>query len=110
MAKYEIEGAATKAFAEHKIAPDATEAVLAQIRGKFTVENGHVIAKDGDKILTGQDGNLTVSEFVASQPEIFKVQSQGGSGSGQQQPQQQQRQNISSTNRIANGLKQLQER
>ena len=80
--KTEIEGAAVKAFTEHKISPDAYEAVLSQINTKFSVDNGRVIAKDGDNILTGANGNLTVSEFVASQPEIFKIQSNGGNGNG----------------------------
>lgn len=80
--KYEIEGAASKAFVSHHINPDANESLLAQIRSKFTVDNGQVVAKDGDTILTGADGNLTVDEFVASQPEIFKIQSNGGKGQG----------------------------
>jgi hypothetical protein len=103
VSKYEIEGAASKAFAEHKIAPEATEAVLAQIRSRFVVDNGQVIAKEGDTILTGADGNLTVSEFVASQPEIFKIQSNGGAGQGNKgnEPMQQGR---SSQDRIKSGL------
>lgn len=82
VSKYEIEGAATKAFGEHKINPDAFDSVMAQIKSKFSIDNGLVVAKDGDSILAGADGNLTVSEFVASQPEIFKIQSNGGKGQG----------------------------
>jgi len=82
VSKYEIEGAATKAFGEHKISPDAYDAVLSQIKSKFSVDNGQVVAKEGEHILIGADGNLTVSEFVASQPEIFKIASNGGSGQG----------------------------
>ena len=82
VSKYEIEGAAVKAFTEHNISPDAFEAVLSQIKSKFSIDNGRVIAKDGDNILTGLDGNLTVSEFVAGQPEIFKIQSSGGAATG----------------------------
>ena len=82
VSKYEIEGAAVKAFTEHKISPDAYDAVLSQINSKFSVDNGRVIAKDGDSILTGANGNLTVSEFVAAQPEIFKIQSSGGNANG----------------------------
>lgn len=82
ISKYEIEGAAVKAFAEHKISPDAFEAVMAQIKNKFIIDNGKPVAREGDKILTGANGNLTVSEFVASQPEIFKIQSSGGNGNG----------------------------
>ena len=82
IAKHEIEGAATKAFGEHKINPDAFDSVMAQIKSKFSIDNGQVVAKEGESILTGSDGNLTVSEFVAGQPEIFKIQSNGGKGSG----------------------------
>ena len=82
VSKYEIEGAAAKAFAAHKINPDANDSLLAQIRSKFTVDNGQVIAKDGDAILSGADGNLTVDEFVAGQPDIFKISSDGGAGKG----------------------------
>lgn len=82
VSKYEIEGAAVKAFSEHKISPDAFNAVMSQINTKFSIDNGRVIAKDGDNILAGANGNLTISEFVGSQPEIFKIQSSGGNGSG----------------------------
>ena len=82
ISKYEIEGAAAKAFGEHKISPEAYDAVLSQIKSKFTIDNGKVIAKEGDKILTGANGNLTVSEFVAAQPDIFKIPSSGGKGTG----------------------------
>ena len=82
ISKYEIEGAAAKAFGEHKISPDAYDAVLSQIKSKFSIDNGKVVAKEGDNILIGADGNLTVSEFVASQPEIFKIASSGGNGQG----------------------------
>lgn len=86
--KYEIDGAAHKAFATHKISPDAQEAVMAQIRLRFSVQEGQVVAKDGDKIARGKNGNLTIDEFVAGQPEIFKVSSTGGKGRGSnvQQP------------------------
>ena len=82
VSKTEIEGEAIKAFSVHKINPDAFDGVLAQIESKFSVDNGQVIARDGETILTGADGNLTISEFVAGQPEIFKIQSNGGKGSG----------------------------
>ena len=80
--KYEIEGVANRAFTENKISPDAVNAVMSQIKAKFVIENGSVVAKDGDKIITGKNGNLTISEFVQSQPEIFKIQSSGGGGNG----------------------------
>jgi len=62
--------------------PEAYDAVLSQIKSKFTIDNGKVIAKDGDNILTGANGNLTISEFVAGQPDIFKIPSSGGKGTG----------------------------
>ena len=82
--KHEIEGAATKAFTEYKISPDAHDAVMAQIKSKFVFDNGQVVAKNGDVIEAGENGNLTVSEFVKNQPEMFKVQSSGGAGNGGQ--------------------------
>ena len=85
VSKYEIEGAAVKAFGEHKISPDAYDAVMSQIKSKFSIDGGQVVAKDNGNILTGIDGNLTVSEFVASQPDIFKVQSSGGAAKGGEQ-------------------------
>lgn len=80
--KYEIQGAASKAFAEHKIRPEAQEAIMSQINSKFTVKDNTVIALDGDKIVSGANGNLTVSEFVGNQPDFMKIPSQGGAGSG----------------------------
>ena len=102
LTRYEIEGAASKAFVEHKINPQAFDSVMAQIKSKFTIDNGSVIARDGDTILTGANGNLTVSEFVASQPEIFKLQSTGGNGQGNKVPEQQR--GASSQDKIKSGL------
>lgn len=107
VSKYEIEGAAAKAMAAHKIAPDAQSAVLAQIKSKFVVNNGSVVAMDGENIELGANGNLTVDEFVGSQPEIFKIQSSGGSGNGNNNPNNQQPQAKSSRDLIAEGLKDL---
>ena len=84
--KHFIEGEASKAFGVHKINPEAYDSVMAQIKSKFSMDNGNVIARDGETILAGADGNLTVSEFVASQPEIFKIQSQGGNAKGNEGP------------------------
>ncbi len=103
VSKYEIEGAATKAFATHKINPDAYDGVMAQIKSKFSIDNGLVVAKDGDSILAGADGNLTVSEFVASQPEIFKIQSNGGKATGSESKGGMQ-QGTSSQDKIKSGL------
>jgi hypothetical protein len=82
LSRYEIEGAAHKAFAEHKIQPDAQSAVMAQIKQMFSINDGKVLAKDGDNILTGANGNLSISEFVQGQPEFMKIASSGGHGKG----------------------------
>jgi len=84
--KYEIEGASSKAFTAHKIDPDMHEAVTALIKSKFVVDNNQVIAKNGDSIELGANGNLTIDEFVASLPERFKIQSNGGGGQGNKSP------------------------
>jgi uncharacterized Zn-binding protein involved in type VI secretion len=104
VSKYEIEGAATKAFGEHKINPEAYDSVMAQIKSKFSIDNGKVIAREGDNILAGADGNLTVSEFVASQPEIFKIQSNGGHGNGSEESSSSMKQGTSSQDKIKSGL------
>ena len=80
--RYEIEGAAHKAFSVHKIQPQAQDAVMAQIKSMFVINNGSVVAMDGENIKTGADGNFTVSEFVSGQPEFMKVPSSGGAGKG----------------------------
>jgi len=55
---------------------------MAQVKAKFSIDNGSVIAKEGDLIVAGENGNLTVDEFVSGMPEIFKIQSTGGRGGG----------------------------
>jgi len=105
VSKYEIEGAANQAFSRHKISPDAYETVMAHVKSKFTIDNGAVIAKDGDSIVTGIDGNLSVDEFVSNMPEAFKVQSSGGrpkGGDGQGVNNQK-----SSNQKITSGLSKL---
>jgi hypothetical protein len=83
LVKYEIEGEAMKALQANKIRPEAFDAILTQVKTKFTVDdNGKVIAKDGDKILTGKNGNLTISEFIAQQPDIFKLPNDAGAARG----------------------------
>lgn len=104
IAKYEIEGAASKAFASHRIAPEAHEAALAQIRTKFTIKEGQVLAFDGEKILTGENGNLTVDEFVKNMPDIFKIPSTGGAAKGGSAAPQQ---HANSRDKIAAGLAKL---
>lgn len=81
--KYEIDGAAMKAITENKIRPEAADAVSALVKSKFILENGVAVSKD-DKgnIIAGANGNLTISEFVASQPDGLKIQSNGGGGPG----------------------------
>ena len=104
VSKHEIEGAAIKAFTEHKISPEAHEAVMSQIKGKFSIDNGVVVAKSGDTIEAGANGNLTVSEFVQSQPEIFKIQSNGGNGQGNDNNDTTMKKGNSSVDQIKEGL------
>ena len=80
--KTEIEGAANIAFSKHSIRPSLSAAAMLLVKNTFSVDNGSVVGRDGDKILLGADGNLTVSEFVDSLGEDFKIQSSGGSASG----------------------------
>jgi hypothetical protein len=107
VSKYEIEGAATKAFSAHKINPDFNPAVLAEIRSMFTVDNGQVVAKDGDKILTGKNGNLTIDEFIASKPESYKIQSNAGNGRGGNGQPLQSNSNQKGSDLIREGLSEL---
>jgi hypothetical protein len=80
--KTEIEGAANTAFSKHSIRPSLTAAAMLLVKNTFSIDNGAVVGRDGDNILIGADGNLTVSEFVDGLGEDFKVQSSGGSASG----------------------------
>lgn len=105
--RYEIEGAAAKAMAENKIRPEMIDAAMALVKSKFTLENGQAVAKDGDTYVQGKEGNLTISEFIAGQPEGFKIGSGGGGALGGDgkagEPGA-----LSSTAKIANGLRKLQ--
>lgn len=108
VSKTEIEGAAFKAFGAAKIRPDAHDAVMAQIKSKFSVgEDGSVIAKDGDKILTGADGNLTIAEFVESQPDFMRVPNTPGAGDGNEHGKSPMSQGSTSQEKIQSGLKEL---
>ena len=80
--KTEIEGAANSAFSKHSIRPSLSNAAMLLVKNTFSVDQGRVIAKDGDNILAGANGNLTISEFVDSLGEDFKIQSNGGNGNG----------------------------
>tara|TARA_B110000503_G_scaffold40215_2_gene66007 strand:+ start:5046 stop:5735 length:690 start_codon:yes stop_codon:yes gene_type:complete len=80
--KTEIEGAANVAFSKHSIRPTLSGAAMLLVKNTFSIDNGQVVAKDGDNILTGANGNLTVSEFVDSLGEDFKIPSNGGGGAG----------------------------
>ena len=88
-AKYEnevreskIQGATATAFTENKISPTFHKSLSSQINSTFTIKDGSVVAMDGDKIMTGKNGNLTINEFVQSQDDAFKISSSGGNGSG----------------------------
>ncbi len=80
--KYEIQNATATALAANKINPTFHSPLTAQINSMFTVKEGNVVAMDGDKIMTGANGNLTISEFVESQDDAFKIRSSGGNGTG----------------------------
>ena len=82
ISKFEIQGAAQKAFSEHKIRPEAQEHLMNSINSKFTIKDGVVVAMDGDKIVAGSNGNLTVSEYIANQDDFLKIPSSGGFGNG----------------------------
>ena len=79
--KQQIDDVASKAFIEHQISPQAQELLMNSIRNKFSLDSGQVIAREGDEILTGANGNLTVNEFVA-QHEFLKIANQSGAGRG----------------------------
>ena len=105
--KTEIEGAAFAAFGTSKIRPDAHKAVMAQIKSTFKVEDGMVVGKDGDKILTGAEGNLTIAEFVESQPDFMRVPHTPGAGGGNDNDKSQMQPGTSSQDKIQKGLTEL---
>ena len=82
LSKYEIGNVATKAFADSSINPDFHDVLRGQINSKFSLSNGSVVAMDGENIVAGKDGNLTISEFVSGLPESYKTPSSGGDGKG----------------------------
>lgn len=82
ISKVEIGGAASKAFGVHSIKPALSDAVMMMVNSKFSIDNGHVVAKEGDVILSGADGNLTVDEYVGSLGEDYRIQSTGGKATG----------------------------
>jgi len=82
-ARYEIEGAASKAMAEFRINPEMNDAVLAMVKTKFSIQNGSVVSMLGQEIEAGSDGgNLTVNGFIKSLPDSFKIQSTGSNAKG----------------------------
>jgi len=106
VSKTEIEGAAFKAFGATKIRPDAHDALMAQIKSTFKVEDGIVVGKNGEAILTGADGNLTIAEFVNNQPDFMRVPNSPGAGNGGEGGEPN-RSASSSHDKIAAGLKDL---
>ena len=105
MSKTEIEGAAFKAFGSNKIRPEAHDAVMAQIKNTFSVQDGVVIGKQGETVLAGANGNLTINEFVNSQPDFMRVpNSPGGASGGDNAPMAPGR---SSQDKIQSGLESL---
>ena len=106
VSKTEIEGAAFKAFGATKIRPDAHDALMAQIKSTFKVEDGIVVGKNGEAILTGADGNLTIAEFVNNQPDFMRVPNSPGAGNGGEGGEPN-RSASSSHDKITAGLKDL---
>jgi len=104
--KTHIEGVAMKSFVTHNIRPDANNAIMSQIKAKFSLDGGKAVAKNGDVIEAGADGNLTIDEFVASQPDFMRVPNTPGAGNGND-GHKQQGANTSSVDKIAAGLKAL---
>ena len=108
VSKTEIEGAAFKAFGATKIRPDAHDALLAQIKSTFSVgEDGMVVGKNGEAILTGADGNLTIAEFVNNQPEFMRVPNTPGAGNPDDQTKPPAPQGSTSQEKIQKGLTEL---
>tara|TARA_R100000541_G_scaffold28160_2_gene37479 strand:+ start:2235 stop:2942 length:708 start_codon:yes stop_codon:yes gene_type:complete len=104
--RHAIDGEAQKAFVEHKIRPEAQDGIMAQIKSKFSIdETGVAVGRDGDKILSGSDGNLTIGEFVSNQPDFMRVPNSPGGGNGGGGGNQNQNENVSSVDKIASGLK-----
>lgn len=107
LSKTEIEGEAFKAFGITKIRPDAHNAVMAQIKSTFKVEDGVVVGKDGDKVLAGVDGNLTIAEFVNNQPEFMRVPNTPGGGQDNEHGKPPMPQGSTNQEKIQKGLKEL---
>ena len=101
--KTHIEGAAMKAFATHNIRPDANNAVMSQIKAKFSLNDGKAIAMNGDSIEAGANGNLTIDEFVANQPDFMRVPNVPGHGNPENNNNQN-KSTLSSTDKIKAGL------
>lgn len=106
VSKHEIEGAAFKAFGAHKIRPEASDALLAQIKTTFALDNGRVVARNGEEILSGENGNLTIDEFVAQQPEFYRIGNDPG-GASREKGSPAMKQGNSSRDRITSGLGKL---
>lgn len=107
LSKTEIEGAAFKAFGTAKIRPEAHEAVMAQIKSTFVVEDGKVIGKANGSILTGADGNLTIAEFVDKQPDFMRVPNTPGGAGGNDNDGAPMSKGSTSQDKIQSGLKEL---
>lgn len=105
--KTHIEGAAMKSFATHNIRPDANEAVMAQIKAKFSLDNGKAISRLGDTVEAGANGNLTIDEFVANQPAFMRVPNTPGASKADENNNIQQTETSSSVTKITGGLKEL---
>ena len=66
-----------------------------------------VVGKNGEAILTGADGNLTIAEFVNNQPEFMRVPNTPGGGNPDDQTKAPAAQGSSSQEKIQKGLTEL---
>ena len=75
-----IENSAHKAFTEHRIRPEVQDDLMKSIKSTFSVKDGKAVGMDGETILAGANGNLSINEFVEGKPDFMKIPSNGGKG------------------------------
>lgn len=102
-----IDSAARTSAVQAGILPTALEDVILRAKVTFSVVDGAVVGKDGDKILYDKDGTtpLTVDGWVRtvlknSAPHLFTTPTGGGAGGGGRKSQG----NLSAIDKIAAGL------
>ena len=98
-----IHAEAQRAMNEAKIRPEVQDIVMSDINAKFTIVDGQAVAMDGDKIMAGSNGNLTISEHISGLHDSMKMDSAGGHGRGGMMGGNQPHK--SSIDKIASGIK-----